>query len=379
MRRNKPRLYYITFDVNKSYELEWTAKHLKEHFHLEWILLNLEKPSLFAILQEEGIPVHLIPHRGKRDWLPTFWKLFQLFQGKRDSIVHAHLMDAVLLGLTAAKVKGIPVRIYTRHHASFHHTYHPRAVLYDRYANRIATGIVAISENVRFILEKWEKVPSEKIYSIPHGIDFQEVETVSEERISRIRNKYQIDGFPVIGVISRFIHWKGIQYVLPAFESLLKKYPRAMLILANAVGSYEPEIRKKLSSFHPSSYRVILFEEDVFALYKTFDVFVHVPIDPHIEAFGQTYIEAMALGVPMVCTFSGVAHELVIGGKNAIVVPYQNSEAIRIGIEYLLENPHVREAIVAHARRDVQAYSFQRKLERLLSMYEDQLNKAGRD
>jgi hypothetical protein len=63
-----------------------------------------------------------------------------------------------------------------------------------------------------------------------------------------------------------------------------------------------------------------------------------VPIDDTIEAFGQTYIEALISGVPSVFTLSGVASEFIENGKNALVVDYKNSEQISVAIDQILTN-----------------------------------------
>ena len=70
----------------------------------------------------------------------------------------------------------------------------------------------------------------------------------------------------------------------------------------------------------PDRYTEIVYETDMPALYKTFDVFVHVPVEPHFESFGQVYVEAMASGIPSVFTLAGAATEFVRDGENALVV-----------------------------------------------------------
>ena len=86
------------------------------------------------------------------------------------------------------------------------------------------------------------------------------------------------------------------------------------------------------------NYKTITFESDLFALFKLFDVFVHVPIDDKIEAFGQVYIESMASGVPMVITKSGIANEILEDQENAFIVEYKNETSIKNGIKKAWEN-----------------------------------------
>jgi len=108
----------------------------------------------------------------------------------------------------------------------------------------------------------------------------------------------------VIGAISRFVQWKGVQHIIPAFQKILEQYPTAKLVLANAQGDYEETVKKCCIHFLPILTSKLNFEDDLAALYQLFDVFVHVPIEPRAEAFGQTYVESLISRIPSVFTLS---------------------------------------------------------------------------
>jgi glycosyltransferase involved in cell wall biosynthesis len=169
---------------------------------------------------------------------------------------------------------------------------------------------------------------------------------VPQERITRLKTKFHThDFYPVVGVISRFTKLKGIQYIIPAFARLLKTHPHALLLLFNAKGDYAKEIKNQLALLPENSYRIIAFENDLQAVYKLFDVFVQVSIDRTIESFGQTYVEALASGVPSIFTLAGIAPDFVIDGKNALVVPFKNSEAIFEAILKILQDDSLKKRL----------------------------------
>lgn len=258
------------------------------------------------------------------------------------------------MGLTAAKLAGVNQRIYTRHHSDYHHQYFPKAVKYDRYSNWLSTDIVAISEVVKNILTTKEKVKEEKIHVIHHGFKLENFNNPNETIVKELKNKYNPGTLkPVIGVISRYLELKGIQYIIPAFKKILINYPDALLILANAKGAYSPQIKKMLTEISPKNYVEIKFEPHIFELYKLFDIFIHVPVAAEIEAFGQTYVEALASGVPSLCTLSGIANEFIIDKQNAVVVPYQSEEAIYKAILPLLTDKVLAEKLVSNGKKDV--------------------------
>jgi hypothetical protein len=144
-------------------------------------------------------------------------------------------------------------------------------VKYDRFINFCSTHIVAISENVKNVLIKQEGVSESKIHLIHHGFDQTLFDFNNELLKSTLKTKYKLtSNDPIIGVVSRYTKWKGIQFIIPAFKALLLEFPNAKLVLANASGDYKQHIQLMLSELPSNSYCEIEFEKDIFALYSTF-------------------------------------------------------------------------------------------------------------
>jgi glycosyltransferase involved in cell wall biosynthesis len=173
-------------------------------------------------------------------------------------------------------------------------------------------------------------------------------------------------------VIARFTELKGIQYIIPAFQNLLKLYPDALLLLFNAHGDYENEIKSQLKKLLPAeNYHLIPFETDLGAAYRLMDVFIQVSIDRTIEAFGQTYIEALASGIPSIFTLSGIASDFIEDKKNALVVPYKNSDAIFDRLLEILTNQEGALLMAAQGRRDVEHnFSLKKMVHSLERLYD---------
>jgi len=348
------KILYIVSQVHKSLALEWTATRLNGKYDLQFILLNPGTSALEDFLLHQHIPVTRIPYRGKKDFLSALAKtIFFIFRWK-PHVVHAHLLDAQLIGLSSAWLARVNMRLYTRHNSNYHHVYQKRGVRYDTLSNRLATGIISISQATDETLVNWEHVPTEKIIRIPHGFDLLTFEGVSSERISRVRTKWSIPvAKPVIGVIARHIEWKGIQYIIPAFLEFSKRYPESCLVLANASGPFAKIINEMLEPVDPLKVVRIPFEEDIAALYSVFDLFVHVPVDQLAEAYGQTYVEALASGIPSVFTRSGIAAEFIEDRRNALLVPFRDSEAIAVALIHLWSNEELQKKLILNGRRDV--------------------------
>lgn len=326
------KITYIISNINRAQEFEWVAQYLnREQFELNFILIDqLETPEIINEFKKFNREVTHYNYSTRFQFIPIFIKLiFQLIQIK-PQIVHCHLPEATYLGLTAAFLAGIKNRIYTRHHSTFNHVYHPKSVWVDRYCNALATKIVSITQLVSNTLINLEKVSSEKIVLIHHAIDIKRFEEVSDEDVYRLKNKHNIpQDHYIVGVISRYTEWKGVQYIIPAFEQFNLQHPKTHLVLANAKkGEYKAQIAALLQQLPTDSYTEIEFESNLFALHKSFDVFVHTPIDSECEAFGQIYIEALAAQTPSIFTLSGVAIEINKLNEFTKIVNHCDSEKI---------------------------------------------------
>ena len=369
----KKNITYIISNINKALAFEWIATNLdKERFNLSFILLNESDSALELFLKTNNISVSRVRYRSKKDTVQALLSIRKILKKEKTDIVHAHLFEASIIGLSAARTAGIKRRIYTRHHSTYHHVYYPHAVKYDRLCNFLATDIIAISKNVLQVLLEKERVDTEKVTLIHHGFALEQFDKVSPGRIEKVRGLHNPAGNrPVIGVIARYTEWKGIQFIIPAFRALLADYPNALLVLANAGGDHQPEIHRLLNSIPARNYREIVFENDIFALYKLFDVFVHVPVDAHSEAFGQTYVEALASGIPSIFTRSGISEEFIVNNKNALVVPFQDEHAILTAMKELLAGDALRKNLSVQGKEDVGKLFYLDKMIRSLeALYE---------
>jgi glycosyltransferase involved in cell wall biosynthesis len=367
----KKRITYIISDINKAVAFEWIASFLdRERFDLTFILLNPGSSVLETYLRQHSIPCKTIRCRSKKDWLICLWKLCAELRRSNPHIVHTHLLQANILGLIAAKLSGIPVRIHTRHHSSLHHTYFKKGIFWDKLANRLSTHIIAISKPVREILVEWERADERKIRLIPHGFLLNAFDITDPQLTSRIAEKYNAEKrYPIVGVVSRFTEWKGVQYIIPAFLKLLGTYPNARLLLFNADGDYKEEIGLLLKQLPAESYQAITFEEQINAAYQLFDVCVHTPVDAYSEAFGQVYIEALAAGVPLIASLSGIAPDILVHRQNAWVVPYRDTQAIAEGLLTVLSDISLQHTIKEYGRQTASAFSIEKMIDQLSELY----------
>jgi glycosyltransferase involved in cell wall biosynthesis len=351
------KVVYIISDIDKALAFEWINDFMdKRNIDLQFILLGHGNTSLISFLKNRGVTHYSVPFAGRADLMKAWRTVFSILSKENPDAVHTHLYYANLIGLSAAWLLRIRKRVHTRHHSSFHHDYFPSAVYVDKLINRLSTHIVVLCTRQRKIVVEWEGVPEKKVYLIPHGFDLHYFYTGEAAKVRSLRNVHKLpDGaFPVVGVISRYTELKGIQFIIPAFKTLLHSYSGAHLILANAHGDYAVQVKALLLDLPVGSYTEILFEPELASLYKMFDLFIHAPIDEYCEAFGQTYVEALASGVPAIFTLSGIANDFIQHKKNAWVVQYKNSAEIASAMIGLLGDASLKANLIQAGRQSVE-------------------------
>ena len=162
----------------------------------------------------------------------------------------------------------------------------------------------------------------------------------------------------------------GYDYIIPAFKRLVAEYPNAHLLIANAIGPEKQEIQNLLSELPENSFTEILFEENLFALYQCFDLYVFTPIDFHIEAFGQTYIEALASGTPSIFTKSGIGNQVAVDGENCLVVEHQNSDQIFEAMKKIITDDNLRKNLSGEGMKSVEEkFGIKTMIKKLEALY----------
>jgi glycosyltransferase involved in cell wall biosynthesis len=128
-------------------------------------------------------------------------------------------------------------------------------------------------------------------------------------------------------------------------------------------------IEELLATLPADRYRQIDFEENVAALYRTFDLFAHTPIGEEQESFGLTYVEALASGIPAVFTLAGVAPEFIQHRHNAWVVPHRDSDEIHAAFLALLADPALRETLTRNGRETTEAFDLATMIHQTENLY----------
>jgi glycosyltransferase involved in cell wall biosynthesis len=136
---------------------------------------------------------------------------------------------------------------------------------------------------------------------------------------------------------------------LQAFSELRLKDAELWLI-----GSITAEIKPFLRQFSSPAivHKGPFPEPDLYKYYSQGSVFCLASIE---EGFGMVAIQAMACGLPVICTTNAGAADIIREGQNGFILPIRDVEAIKEKLLYFYENPKAGRDMGESARQGVQA------------------------
>jgi len=116
-----------------------------------------------------------------------------------------------------------------------------------------------------------------------------------------------------------------------------------------------------------SKVKLLGVRRDVAELMRTADVLV---LPSHNEGFANVVVEAMACGLPVVVSCSGVVRTLGIDGAAGQVVDPHSPAEIAHALCEILRSPERREELGAGGRSLVERFDFHRVARHYLSIYQ---------
>jgi glycosyltransferase involved in cell wall biosynthesis len=156
---------------------------------------------------------------------------------------------------------------------------------------------------------------------------------------------------PIAAFISPLAPNKGIDRVLDAWPSVVRRVPEARLVVAGR-GPLEPLVVERAAADPSIRYVGSLPGEGVAELLRSVATFVTAPRPTRVwnEQFGLAYVEAMATGVPVVTTICGTNHEAVLAPS--VRVP-DTAGDLADALVHFLGDPGLRRQIAPELRRVV--------------------------
>lgn len=188
-------------------------------------------------------------------------------------------------------------------------------------------------------------------------IDNKTYETLKQPKVIKIANPFENNKVDIIEKKVKltktivFLGWcvkkKGIEELLNAWNEINNKYSDWNLKL---IGPIKPKYKEELSEKFSFKQVIWLGEksnEESLKILNEASIFI---LPSHTEGFPNSILEAMALGKPIIATNVGAIEEMLDENAGVIVAP-QNKDEIRLALEKLIKDEHLRKELGKNAKR----------------------------
>lgn len=307
----------------------------------------------------------LLMERKPSPWqdVKSLWAMLRLMRRVRPHIVHAHTPKAGLLGMLAARMAGVPVRLYTVHGLPLEtRTGAKRKIL--EYAERVSafcsTTTYSVSHSVREIVVKFRLCGSGKVSVLGDGscagVDLSRFRpSAGLIHGCALRRANQIpDDAPVAVFIGRLSKDKGVEVLAEAWPDVIRRNPKLRLIIAGELDETDRISDEAMRMLTSDSKIVLLGNIAKTGIPSVYEAATFVVLPTFREGLSQVALECGAMGVPLVSTrVCGL--DAVVDGRTGLLVPPRNASALADAIVRMAGDETLRERLGRSAREHVAA------------------------
>ena len=280
-------------------------------------------------------------------------RLILLFIRERPDMVHSITPKAGLLSMLAAWITRVPVRIHT-----FTGLVFPTAtggmqkllIMMDRLTCFCATHINPEGEGVKQDLINY-RITLKPLHVIANGnvngIDLVHYNRTPE--VMALAQSYISTDVFTFCFVGRMVKDKGINELVHVFIKLCQRYNNIRLFL---IGPFE----KKLDPVFPDVEEQILhhpaicfmnFQTDIRPFLAASDVLI---CPSYREGFPNVVIQAGAMGLPAIVTDINGCNEIIVPGKNGIIIPSKDEQSLYNTMLWFISHPDRVKEMAANSR-----------------------------
>jgi glycosyltransferase involved in cell wall biosynthesis len=274
-----------------------------------------EPGPLAAELENEGIPVHVIPFKSR--WDPgAMLRLRKLVRRLKIDVIHSHMYRS---NLPATVMKMWDSRLVVVGHYHNVGTWESSGQLWmDRWLSAKRDLNVTVSEAVRTNVSDMLRLPAWQTRTLYNGVDVDEFHPISAAQRHQVRERL---GLPVsakiVVMLARLVPQKNHQLVLESAPEILSAVPRAHFLFVGK-GPEEPRLHELAARLRIEDRVTFLGgRDDVPQILAACDISILPSLK---EGFSNAILESMACGLPVVASDVGGNREVIDHGGNGFIV-----------------------------------------------------------
>lgn len=378
MINNKKKLFCVVTTIPMSLNFfKGQLAYLNRDFEI--VAISSGKEALEHFGKEEGVKTYYIPMKRSisiLNDLNSLMKFISFFIKRKPDIVHGNTPKGSFLSMIAAKLTGIPIRIYMCHglrYQGYNGLMQSLLKIMETISCYCSTEVICVSQGVKTTLITDRICKASKLKVIGNGsanginTDRFDRKMISNKSIAAVANFEDKFVFCFVG---RIVKDKGINELVSAFKRLADLYNNIILIMVGPIEFNENPVDESTKAEIDSNSKIHFWgsQKDVRPFICVSNVFV---LPSYREGFGIVLMEAGALGVPCITTNIIGCNEIIQDGVNGRIIPPRDENALYNAMKWFYEHREVEVKKMARRARTLieERYEQHKVWEALLKEY----------
>lgn len=318
--------------------------------------------ALIDVSNNEGIRVEAISMTrtiSLFEDLKSLYKLFILLKREKPQIVHTHTPKAGTLGMVAAKLAGVPLRLHTVAGLPLLEvTGNKRKLLnvVEKVTYNCATHVFPNSFVLRDVIveNKYTKAYKLKVLAngSSNGIDTEHFDPArySDADRDKLKKDLRIDEEDFVFIfVGRLVADKGINELVSAFSLLCGVKQNVKLILVGPFENLDPLFSKTLKEIEINiNILAVGLQADVRPYLNIADCLV---FPSYREGFPNVVMQAGAMGLPCIVTNINGCNEIIHQDENGFIIPVKDSKAIEKSMIFIMAEINLFNRMKSRSRK----------------------------
>jgi len=302
--------------------------------------------------------------------LKALWILFIKLKRIKPDIVHTHTPKAGLIGMMAAWLARVPVRLHTVAGLPLESTAGNKRKLLlfiERLTYWCAHEVWPNSYSLRSFIETNNLTKSEKLHVIgkgsSNGIDVTEftIDALDNSILDEIKDTIKYDpSFKYLLFVGRVVRDKGIEELVDVFTKLSKVDDSLRLILVGPMETDLDPLSKATLSKIENNTSIILtgFSDEVKYYMSLADLFV---FPSHREGFPNVPMQSGLMNCPVIASRINGMVDIIDHDVHGLLHEKGNVEDLYAKLDFALNNPKHMVLLAANLKNKIIS-NFDRKV-----------------
>lgn len=294
--------------------------------------------------------------------LKCLFRLIRIFRKEKPDIVHTHTPKAGLLGMLAAKLCGVKVRIHTVAGLPLlvkKGFKYQLLKFIEKLTYAAANHVWPNSNSLMQVITKNKLCKADKLNIIAKGstnginVNRFSKESLDEKIINEVKEQVSYStGHTYLLCIGRLVKDKGITELVNVFTQLQKNNANLRLIL---VGEYETTLDPlPADTLHQIKSNPSIIHINWSNRVEYFMHLSHFFVFPsHREGFPNVLLQAGSMGLPVICSHITGNIDIVTNNETGLIFDSQNEQQMFKLLQYALLHPQYMQEMAKKLQQQI--------------------------